>query len=273
MDTDLEGYRRFLVDRDGQADVLNRRLSGREAFFDRMGNETVASSRHFDEATFTRNLHRRRSEPGLSKEMYWLIATAKLNQAERFGVGLSAVYGRNCGADAPTEKVYIELEEHYHSRLLAGVVDMFDLPYEVVAPALVTRQFVKFHVFLPDRLARPFLGAAEMAGSMMFQMVGEAGVRLFADEPAVAERIALLYEEILTDELGHVGFCAASLGPAGRRVMRRLYPPVLRILCLLTPQVTEFLDPGLLTRRLTEPFDLAGMVAERQGHGFAAAYI
>ena len=41
------------------------------------------------------------------------ISTAKLNQAERFGVGLGETYGNNSGDDVPPERVYMELEEHY----------------------------------------------------------------------------------------------------------------------------------------------------------------
>ena len=96
-----------------------------------------------------RNLRRRRPEPGVDRQMLFLLATAKLNQAERFGVGLGETYGNNSGDDVPPERVYMELEEHYHTRLLAYVLDIFGLPFQVVAPPLVMRQFVKTAVFLP----------------------------------------------------------------------------------------------------------------------------
>ena len=156
--------------------------------------------------------------------MLFLLATAKLNQAERFGVDLGETYGRNSGEDAPPERVYVELEEHYHTRLLAYVLDMFGLPFQVVPPPLVMRQFVKIDVFLPERIGFAFVGAAEMAGCMMFDELRRVGVELFADEPDVAARIELLYSEILTDELGHVGYCAARCTRAERAIMRWLYP-------------------------------------------------
>jgi hypothetical protein len=84
------------------------------------------------------------------------------------------------------------------------------------------RQFVKLTVFVPEGPSFPFVGAAEMAGCAMFDLLGRAGVALFADEPEVAERIGLLYGEILTDEIGHVGYCAARCSDAGRGVMRLL---------------------------------------------------
>ena len=40
----------------------------------------------------------------------------------------------------------------------------------------------------------------------MFDELRRVGVALFADEPVVAARIERLYSEILTDEVGHVGY-------------------------------------------------------------------
>ena len=171
-----------------------------------------------------RNLRRRRPEPGVDRKMLFLLATAKLNQAERFGVGLGETYGFNSGEDTPPERVYMELEEHYHTRLLAYVLDIFGLPFRVVPPPLVMRQFVKIAVFLPERLGFPFVGAAEMAGCVMFDELRRVGIELFADEPDVAARIETLYSEILTDEIGHVGYCAARCTPTERALMRWLYP-------------------------------------------------
>ena len=54
------------------------------------------------------------------------------------------------------------------------------------------------------------MGASEMAGCIMFDELRRVGVELFADEPDVAARIERLYSEILTDEIGHVGYCAAA---------------------------------------------------------------
>ncbi len=82
------------------------------------------------------------------------------------------------------------------------------------------RQFVKIGVFLPERFGVPFVGAAEMAGCVMFDDLRRVGVELFADEPEVADRIERLYGEILTDEVGHVGYCASRCTAAERAMMR-----------------------------------------------------
>ncbi len=268
----IEGYREFLTRRDGDADLLNRSLATRDEFFGGLEADPVRSSRLVDRDVFGRNLHRRRPERGLSREMLFLLATAKLNQAERFGVGLGETYGRNSGDDTLPERVYMELEEHYHTRLLAYVLDMFGLPFQVVPPPLVMRQFVKINVFLPERIGFGFVGAAEMAGCIMFDELRRVGVELFAGEPDVAARIERLYSEILTDEVGHVGYCAARCTSAERAVMRWLYPRFGRLFARQTAEISMLINPRKLRARLDQPFDVDQLTAGLPNETFLAAH-
>jgi hypothetical protein len=250
----IEGYREFLHKRDGEADLLNRRLANREEFFEGLVANPIRSVSPADRAAFTRNLHRRVPEKGLDGKMLFLLATAKLNQAERFGVGLGETYGKNSDDDVPPERVYLELEEHYHTRLLAYILDMFDLTFQVVPPPLVMRQFVKIAVFIPKRLGFAFVGASEMAGCVMFDELRRVGVKLFADEPDVAERIDSLYSEILTDEIGHVGYCASQCTSAERAVMRRVYPFIAKLFARQTAEIGLLVGSDTLNSRLSRPF-------------------
>jgi len=266
----IDGYRQYLAERNGTPDLLRRRLERREEFFAGIEARPVRSRRTIDRDAFLRNLRRRRPDAGFDRDLYWLLATAKLNQAERFGVGLGETYGRNSG-DRPPEAVYLELEEHYHTRLLAYVLDMFDLPFQVVPPPLVMRQFVKLSVFLPERPGFPFVGAAEMAGCVMFDALRRAGVAIFADEPEVAARIDSLYGEILTDEIGHVGYCAVRCSPTGRMLMRRLYPSFGRLVARQTPEILLVVDRDDLHERLRRPFDIAMLARDLPTATFVAA--
>jgi hypothetical protein len=271
-ETGIEGYRHYLARRDGDADLLNRRLAGREEFFAGLAADPVRSKHHIDRKVFARNLRRRRPEPGVDRRMPFLLATAKLNQAERFGVGLGETYGNNSGDDVPPERVYMELEEHYHTRLLAYVLDIFGLPFPEVAPPLVMRQFVKTAVFLPERMSFMFVGAAEMAGCIMFHQLRRIGVELFADEPEVAARIERLYSEILTDEVGHVGYCAARCTPAERALMRRLYPRIGRLFARQTFEISLLTDREELHSLLDRPFDVDALSAALSDETFLAAH-
>jgi hypothetical protein len=259
--TGIEGYREFLARRDGEADLLNRRLANRELFFHELESNPVRSAHPADRAAFLRNLCRRKPEGGLDKKMLFLLATAKLNQAERFGVGLGETYGLNSDENLPPENVYLELEEHYHTRLLAYALDVFDLTFRVVPPPFVMRQFVKISVFLPQRVSFMFVGAAEMAGCIMFDELRRIGIELFADEPEVAERITLLYSEILTDEIGHVGYCASRCTAAERAIMRRIYPYIGRLIARQTAEIGLLIGPKDLAARLDRPFKVDELTA------------
>jgi hypothetical protein len=267
----IEGYRAFLVRRDGDADLLHRRLASREEFFSSLEADPVRSTYPIDRQVFLRNLRRRRPEPGVAAKMLFLLATAKLNQAERFGVDLGDTYGRIGGEDQPPERVYLALEEHYHTRLLAYVLDMFGLPFQVVVPPLVMRQFVKINVFLPERIGFGFVGAAEMAGCIMFDELRRVGVELFADEPDVAARIERLYTEILTDEIGHVGYCAARCTQPERAIMRWLYPRFGRLFARQTAEIKLLIDSEKLHARLDKPFDVEELTAHLPNETFLAA--
>ncbi|MGX9787682.1 hypothetical protein [Mycobacterium sp. MMS18-G62] len=271
-DNGIDGYRDFLARRDGEADLLNRRLANREQFFNELEANPVRSVHPADRPTFLRNLRRRRPEPGLDKKMLFLLATAKLNQAERFGVGLGETYGRNSDENLPPENVYLELEEHYHTRLLAYVLDVFDLAFQVVPPPFVMRQFVKTGVFLPERLGIMFVGAAEMAGCILFDELRRVGVRLFAEEPEVAERIELLYSDILTDEIGHVGYCASRCTTAERAIMRRLYPLIGRLFARQTAEISLLIDPKELHARLDRPFNVEELTADLSNETYLVAH-
>lgn len=270
--TGIDGYRDYLARRDGDADLLNRRLASREEFFAWLEANPVRSKHSIDRGLFARNLRRRKPDPGVDRRMLFLLATAKLNQAERFGVGLGETYGNNSGDDVPPERVYMELEEHYHTRLLAYVLYMFDLPFQVIAPPFVMRQFVKTAVFLPERMSFMFVGAAEMAGCVMFHQLRRIGVKLFADEPEVAGRIDRLYSEILTDEVGHVGYCAARCTPAERAIMRRLYPRIGRLFARQTFEISLLTDRDELRALLDRPFDVDELSAGLSNETFLAAH-
>src|SRR5207253_1203926 len=79
------------------------------------------------------------------------------------------------------------------------------LPVHPRPPALFARVIIRLTIALPERWHLPLAGAAEMVGCLMFRALRDRGVALFAEEPTVAERIRLLYDEILGDEIGHVG--------------------------------------------------------------------
>ena len=270
--TSADGYLEFLIARDGEPDFARHTLSRREAFLERLARDPVRSRLPIDRAAYFRNVARRRPESGLDARTLWLVVTAKANQAERFGVGLAELYGR-ITADSDPVRVHIQLQEFYHTRLLADVVGMFGLPVHPRPPALFARVIIRLTIALPERWHLPLAGAAEMVGCVMFRALRDHGAVLFAEEPAVAERIRLLYDEILGDEIGHVGQIAARLGPTGQAVMRRLYRVLAHRVAGGLPELRALFGRRELARRFGAAFRLDEMVAELPGRAYAAALI
>jgi hypothetical protein len=95
---------------------------------------------------------------------------------------------------------------------------------------------------------------------------------LFADEPEVCARIERLYSEILTDEVGHVGYCAARCTPAERALMRRLYPRFARLVARQTFEISLLTDREKLRARLDRPFDVEELTAGLTNETFLAAH-
>jgi hypothetical protein len=89
----------------------------------------------------------------------------------------------------------------------------------------------------------------------------------------VARRIALLYDEILADEIGHVGFIASLLGPRGRALMRGLFRLLGLRLANQLPELRVLLGRTELTLRFRRAFRLDEMAAELPGLAYAAAPI
>ena len=106
----------------------------------------------------------------------------------------------------------------------------------------------------------------------MFDELRCVGVALFADEPVVAARIERLYSEILTDEVGHVGYCAARCTAGERALMRRLYPRIGRLFARQTYEISLLTDPERLHARLDRPFDVEELTADLANETFLAAH-
>jgi hypothetical protein len=256
----MDGYRSFLARRDGAPDPRRHTLAEREALFAALAAAPLRSRASIDGDAYRRNLCRRRPERDLDERVLWLLATAKANQAERFAVGLADAYGRVPAEDEDPVRLHLHLQELYHTRILADVVAIFGLPVHPAPPPLLTRTFVKLMVLAPPQWVLPAVGFGEMVGCVLFRALRDRGVALFADEPAVAERIGQLYDEILADEICHVGFIAAQLEPAGFRVMLGLYR-ALGVWLAQMPELTMLFDRAELARRFNS-FNVDAMASE-----------
>jgi len=269
----IRGYREFLMRTEGAADPVRFQLVERERFFAAFESTRPRARYAADRDVFLESLRARRATPGLDPRMLWLVATAKLNQAERFGVGLGEVYGKEQDKfEAEPERLYVQLQEHYHTRILADVISMFGLPFPVVPPRPALRATIRLLVALPGEWTLPLVAASEVVACVLFCAMREEGLRLFADDPPVAELIARLYGEIIADEVGHVGFAAAKLSPRWRSFSRFLARSIAwRSIVASVPEIVALLGKTELRRLLHERFDVEHIVQTFGGRAYAAA--
>ncbi len=267
------GYRRFLEARDGEVDLERETLSQREAFYQAIEAREVRSRWRPDAAAFQRNLARRRPEPGLEDRMLWLLATAKVNQSERLGVELAKLYGRAPSLDEEPERVHVMLQETYHTRTLADVVAIFGLHVPPRPPPAATRHLIELMIFapVPEGWLLPLVGMSERMGCVTFHLLRNRGLELFSDEPEVAARIRLLFDEILADEISHVGLVEARLGPRRRAALRALMQLAPRVASRLSPECTALFGRKTLARAMRAPFDQAALAAEFPQTAYAFA--
>jgi hypothetical protein len=269
----VAAYREFLLRTDGAADPLRCQLAARERLFAEFDAHRPRARFVADRTVFLRNLRRSQPDAGLDRRMLWLLATAKLNQSERFGVGLGEVYGKEQDKfETEPERLYVQLQEHYHSRILADVIAMFELPFPTIPPRLALRATIRLFVALPHEWTLPLVGASEVVGCILFRALRDEGVRLFADDPPVARRIGQLYDQILADEVGHVGFIAAKLGPRWRSLTRFLAREIAwRSILGSTPELVALFGAAELRRLLRRRFDVRREVESFAGRAYAAA--
>ena len=111
-----------------------------------------------------------------------------------------------------------------------------------------------------------------MVGCVLFRALRDKGVELFADEPAVIRRIQLLYDGILADEIGHVGYIVAQLNGHGRWMMRLLYARLWSTLASQFSEMVALLGRAEMAKSFAA-FHLADAAAELPNLAFAAAQI
>lgn len=234
----LDAYRRFLEERDGAADLAARTLSRREAFFRDLERKPVRWEGDVDRYGFFAHFFAAR-RPGIDARTLWLVAIAKANEGESYGVDLEleAFLARGQENVDPIE-LYLMLEEQYHSRILVEACRTCGLDLQLQPPRWGQRGMIYLIRYLPERLRWIPVLCGEVLGSVVFQILRES-CHVFSEQPEVEARLHALLTEIWTDELGHVAFLRARLGPWAVRAARALAPLVATALMKDVPQLRQ----------------------------------
>lgn len=221
-----ERYLAYLKQREGALDFAGRTLSAREPFFEGLAADPVRSAAAIDAERFHRNHEAARSEQDLPPELLWLLAVAKANRTECYGMEAHIVVNGILDGEQADTQAYVDMQEVYHTRILLDVLRCFDLDIEIGRPDLASRLAVQAMIRLPQPTAMPLILCAELVASVMFRLLIDTGRELFGDEPALWARLSTLLHQIMIDEVGHVTYCRARLGGLGLKVARGLLPAI-----------------------------------------------
>jgi hypothetical protein len=235
----LDAYRRFLAARDGDADLEARTLSRREPRMRAIESSPVAWRGEIDEAGFRRCLAGER-DTRLDPRTEWVLAAAKANEGERYGVeieiGRYLARGGFPGIRDPLLMRYVLMQESYHCRILVELCRTCGIGFEPQPPGWTNRALLALIGALPGGLRWIPVMAGEIVGTAVFRLL-HANLGLFADDPAVHARLRDLIREIWLDEVLHVAYLRAHLGPAGLAAVRLTIPEVARAVLRDVPQL------------------------------------
>jgi hypothetical protein len=250
----LDGYLRFLRERDGEPDLKERTLSRREAWFRQLQSEPIRYGGAVDRDAFRRLLHGKPG-PEVDPKLAWILATAKSNRVEHYGVTLDFKIHDDVGTRFGEHMPYIDLEEFYHTRILRECVRVFDLEFELEPPRTFTRFFAELVVRSPHwgRLVSALCG--ELFGSVAFLLLWEK-TSLFSDDPRAMGRLRELIREILIDEMGHAAYGHAMLGRAGIAMVRTFAPLVASYFLADLPEFAYLAGGRAAFLRRVAAFDL-----------------
>jgi hypothetical protein len=221
-----DNYLQYLKGREGRLDLATRTMSLREPFFAELAKSPVQAEIGLNIEQFHKNHDAERPEPGLSRELLWLLAVAKANRTECYGMETHIVVNGILDGEAADTQAYVDMQEVYHTRILLDVLRCFGLEIAIGRPSLASRLSVQAMVRLPQKFALPLILCSEFVATVVFRLLLDTGRELFGHLPDVWPRVAKLLQQIMIDEVGHITYCQARLGPFGLWMARALLPVV-----------------------------------------------
>jgi len=235
----FDAYQRFLFEREGEIDLGRRTFSRRELRTRAFEQSAVVWKGDVDREGFRRSMLRL-PVASLDLRTQWILAAAKANEGERFGVEIELsryqARGRFSGIRAPELMLHLLVQEAYHCRLLIEICRTCGVEFESLDPGWATRALISLIGALPGRLRWVPVLAAEMVGTTVFHLLATQ-LHLFAEQPEVRERLSACMREIWVDEVLHVAFLRAQLRAPGLAVARAMVPVIARETLRDVPQL------------------------------------
>jgi|HubBroStandDraft_1064217.scaffolds.fasta_scaffold70957_2 hypothetical protein len=231
-------YQKFLTDRDGAMDIEKQQLVRREAGMLRY-EKPLPRIREVDRDLFNAQYASFDAKVATPPELLLLLALVKANAAEAFGVTqvFEAIHRRAVKNEDMSELTLV-VEETYHTRILLSTALSYGVelttPYK---PPVALRTLIAGVAFTPELVSRPLTLAAEILGLCTFLNLLEKSREVLRHDPELRDAVEERLCEVITDELGHMSFNRACLGPAGFAQVRMLLPIVARGVSGVVPEI------------------------------------
>lgn len=222
----LDGYRQFLFERDGELDFRSRVLPKREAELRAIESQGATWRGHTDRDAFYEHYYGPGATP-LDARTNWLLIISAFNVNEIFAVEGEIQRWLKRGLDGADPCVlYDLLEEQYHGRILIEACRASGLgEVRLKPPRWFTRQMIHVMQRFPDGIRFVGILCGEALGCAVLRILLDR-IGVFEEEPEVQDRIRSLLEQILLDETGHTLFCRATMPDWALALSRRAVVPI-----------------------------------------------
>jgi hypothetical protein len=124
-------------------------------------------------------------------------------------------------------ELMILVEETYHTRILVSTALSYGVEIKTAyRPPTVLRSLIGTIAASPTALARPLTLAAEVLAVLMFTNLLETSRVVLRHDPELRDSVEERLCEIITDEIGHMSYNRACIGPLGMMQARAILPLV-----------------------------------------------
>jgi hypothetical protein len=253
-------YQNFLTARDGVMDIDKQQLARREAGMLRYERPLVGI-REIDRDLFNAQYASFDANVATPPEMLLLLALVKANAAEAFGVSqvFEAIHRRAVKNNDMCE-LTLMVEETYHTRILLSTALSYGVDVTTsYKPPAALRTLIAGVAYTPELVSRPLTLAAEILGLCTFLNLLEKTREVLRHDPELRDAVEERLCEVITDELGHMSFNRACLGPAGFAQVRMMLPIVARGVSGVVPEIRALGAGTLASDR-----EIAGLASGRR---------
>jgi len=166
----------------------------------------------------------------LDPRLVWLLAAAKANQGEQYGIELEIRrFAARDFVGVDRQFLYVAFEDHYHTQLLAELPRACGIDHSIGTPPWYHRGLIRLMNHLPEKLRFVPILCGELMGAVIFQLLLDTA-HVFRADPEVEQRMRWIVREVLIDEIGHITFSRARLPDEMLSLARRMMPSVARTL-------------------------------------------